>query len=259
MRQHRQEFVLLAIGVAKRLLSLLLIVDIGAGAEPSADLALLVAKRCAPRLEPAVYAVKSAHAVLQVVAILSGDGPLPAGQRTLLIVRVNHQLQPLQPQLLGFGNTRVLDPLPAQVIALSIGPGGPEELLHAIGERAETLLAVANLGCLPLVLGDEPAHLVLPPPVAYGALHGRHQRGNIDGALHQGHVAGAEQAIDPFRGLVGGSREDDQRHVGPGRLAAQKDGEGREAAPEYGLRSDDGCSGSARGFLAQLVHARAWA
>src|SRR5208337_4421272 len=164
--EHRQELVLLAIGVPERLLCLLLVLDVGTGAEPLHDVVLVIANRRPPGFEPVVFAVKSANSILQVVGSAVLDGLPPSRECPLLIVGMYDQTKPLQSELLRFGNTRVLHPLLAQKVTLAIGEADKEELLHVVGERSEFLLAQPDHGGLPLMLGDQPPHLILAAPIA---------------------------------------------------------------------------------------------
>src|SRR5208282_2255238 len=122
--EHRQELVLLAIGVPERLLRLLLVLDVGAGAEPLDNVVLVVANRRPPGLEPVVGVVKSANAILQVIGSAVLDGRPPGRERPLLIVGMYDQTKPVHSELLRFGNSRVLHPLPAQKVTLAIGEAG---------------------------------------------------------------------------------------------------------------------------------------
>ena len=76
--------------------------------------------------------------------------------------------------VLGLRHARVLDPLPAQIITISVGKGRPDELRHRFGENAEArftfperLFGAALVG--DILAGaenaDDPALLVAQPGV----------------------------------------------------------------------------------------------
>ena len=89
MGQRRQELVLAPVGVPQRLHRLLLVFDVGAGAEPLYDPTLAVPDRHAPCLEPAVLSVMAADAVLQVVVGSVSAGFPPQRRRPFPVVGVD--------------------------------------------------------------------------------------------------------------------------------------------------------------------------
>ncbi len=95
VRDDREELVLQPAGLlglrqdlGALLLEALLIVDVGAGAEPAEDAPCLVTHRQRAAQEPAVCAVGAPEAVLDLVVFPRLDGALPPLPGALLIVRV---------------------------------------------------------------------------------------------------------------------------------------------------------------------------
>lgn len=123
---------------------LALVVDIGAGAEPFEDLARLVMDGNAADLEPAVGAIGAAEAIFDVVGGASFDGGGPGGEGTLAVVGMHDTIEPLQAELLVFGDAGVIDPLLAEEITAAIGVGGPDELREGLGHAAVVLFALAE-------------------------------------------------------------------------------------------------------------------
>src|SRR5262245_11542341 len=111
----------------QRPLGLLLIINVGVGAEPLDDLAARILERYGSRLEPAVHSVNSANAVLDIERLAGRHSPIPVRKQRLTIVRVNLP-QPVEAELLRFGDAGVSDKLRVDVITSSVGATGPDKL-----------------------------------------------------------------------------------------------------------------------------------
>src|SRR5437773_1981815 len=125
---------------AKPPLALAQLSDVGAGAEPFDDIPAGVADRYAARLEPAILAVAAANAVFDVVRVMPRDRFQPKVARRLAVVRVQ-RLEPLPPEQVRLGNTCMLRPLRAKVIARAVRRRRPNELWQRLGQAPPTLLA----------------------------------------------------------------------------------------------------------------------
>src|SRR5262245_31516613 len=111
----------------RRPLGLLLIINVRVGAEPLDDLAARIPERRGSRLEPAIHAVIAAEALLDIERLAGRHSLIPSRDGWLAVVGVN-LLQPVEAELLGFGDAGVRDKLRADVITSSVGATGPDKL-----------------------------------------------------------------------------------------------------------------------------------
>ncbi len=122
---HRQ--VQPGVRLTQRLLSLAKLRDVRAGAEPLDDGSVAVPHRHPARFEPAVLAVATADAVLDVIRMVFGHRFQPKLPSRLTIVRMQ-RLKPAPAEQVCFRNTGVLRPLGAEIVAGAVGHRGPDEL-----------------------------------------------------------------------------------------------------------------------------------
>src|SRR5262245_14337827 len=104
-----------------------MVINIRIGAEPLDDLAVRIPERHGSRLEPAVHSVIAANAVLDVVSFAGRHSPTPGRKQRLTVVGVN-LLQPVEAELLSFGDAGVSDKLRVDVITSSVCATGPDML-----------------------------------------------------------------------------------------------------------------------------------
>src|SRR4051812_5224836 len=102
--------------LTQRFLSLAKLRDVRAGAEPLDDGSVAVPYGHAARLEPAVLAVATADAVLDVIRMVFGHRFQPKLPRGLTIVRMQC-LKPAPAEQVCFRNTGVLRPLGTEIVA----------------------------------------------------------------------------------------------------------------------------------------------
>ena len=110
------------LALPQRLLGLPEVGNVGAGPEPFADIARVVPDRHTARLEPAVLPVRPAHAVFHVIGAAPRHRVGPECPGGLPVVRVQH-LQPAPAQQVALGDSGVLRPLLAEVVAGAVGCG----------------------------------------------------------------------------------------------------------------------------------------
>ncbi len=136
------------------LLGALLVVDVGAGAEPLDDPPRLVEQWQAASEVPAVGPIRVApQAVLDLERRAGRPGLSPDFAGPFSIVRVDHA-EPTQSEPAFGVLARVIIPAAVDVLVLSVGPAGPDELGQGLGQCAEPRLAGPQLLLAPAALGD---------------------------------------------------------------------------------------------------------
>ena len=151
MAERGEEFVLHAAGalglgvrMLQALLELLALVDVGVGAEPAHDAALVVADRKGATEMPAVFAVVPAQRVFDLVGLAGAQGFHPAlrgSPESLLGVHVPPVLEARG----SLRQPRVLVPLAVEVVDVTLGRGGEHDLRHRVGKLPEARLALAQV------------------------------------------------------------------------------------------------------------------
>ena len=196
-------------------LGLALVVDVGAGAEPAHDGALLVALREGLSEKPAVGAVVAAEAVLDGVRLAGLERVAPDAEGALLVVGVEDVVPALAS---GFFDREAGVGVPARVVVVvvSSGVGDPDELGDGVGEGAEVgvLSRARRLGLVALVdvgVGADPfgdgaggvaerhgagGHPAVGAVVAAEAVLGLVRRAGSDGGLPGGARGGAVVGVD---------------------------------------------------------------
>ena len=127
--------------------------DIGVGADPADDLALVVARRHRPRQKPPERAIGAAQAEFNFVTFAAADRLGPDGDRARNIVGVNDLAPLIAVEFAGTGacifiNARV------EPVQQPIGPCGPDMVRHGFGERAEFRFALPQRLLGDHLLGD---------------------------------------------------------------------------------------------------------
>ena len=147
---------LLELGGEPRLpgLRVLELLNVGVGAEPSDDGALRTDLGDGAGLEPAVPPIVTADAELGVEGGRGGGGGAPSflGQRPVVGVQL---LEPGGAELLFGGDAGVVDPLLAEVVALTVAVAGP----HQVGDGLDELLEGDGRATLREIVG----HVGAPP------------------------------------------------------------------------------------------------
>ena len=126
-RKVPHERVDLPFALPQRFLRLAKLRDVGAGAEPFNNGSVAVPNRHTTRFEPAVLAIATADAVLDVIGVAFGHRIQPKLPCGLTIVRMQC-LKPAPAKQVWFRNTGVLCPLGAEIITGAVGHRGPDEL-----------------------------------------------------------------------------------------------------------------------------------
>ena len=131
----------------------LVIMDIGVGADPADDLALLVARRHRPRQKPPERAVGAAQAEFDFVGFAAADRLRPHRDRGRKIVGVDDLAPLIAVEFAGTG-ARIFINARIEPVQQSVGPRGPDVMRHGFGERAEFLFALPQRLLGHHLLGD---------------------------------------------------------------------------------------------------------
>ncbi len=133
----------LVVGQPQGLLGALLVVDVGARAEPADDLATLAVLGQPPDQKPAKGPVPPPQPLFDLIALAAVEGLGPAPQDPVALLR----MQERRP-LIEAGGRRIrpeiVEPSPVDVFAIPPRVGHPEDLGYRLGERAEPRLALAQ-------------------------------------------------------------------------------------------------------------------
>ena len=121
----------------------LLLVDVGAGAEPLDDAARGIRRGQAPDQEPAIGPIRTAVATLDLVGRPGADRIVPCVDDALPILRVD-VLGPDSAETPLRREAGHLVPSPVEVGGPAIGPRGPDQLGQGLGQQTEPPLAAAE-------------------------------------------------------------------------------------------------------------------
>ncbi len=219
-----QELILGAVGRLRCLLGLLkgfgrplLVVDVGVGPEPHQHPAFGIAHGQGAAEVPAVNAVRTAEAVLQLKRLAGVDGVLPTPDVLFHVLGVD-ELRPPPAFNLVEGKPGELGPLLVEIIHVPVGVGGEDFLRDGLGQETVALLAAAGLRFAlpqrlfgPLLLGDHLAKdedaadltLLVPPRTDLPAqpVHTpvRPLEAVLLAALHRSGQAAAMHFLPPLR------------------------------------------------------------
>ena len=119
-------------------------IDLGTCPKPADDRAGHVANRRSSCLVPAINLVGTLDPKFEVVTCSIVDSLHPRIEGTFSVIGMNDEVQPAQAELLVFRNPRVLDPLPAQEIALTVRIAAPEEKADAFCQHAKPCLRLGD-------------------------------------------------------------------------------------------------------------------
>ena len=144
----------ISLDLAQRLLRPLVIVNVGAGAEPLDDVPLRIAHRHPAPQVPAVRAVfRPLEAVFRLVIRAGAERCRPARRRTLYVVGVQDGQPAPGPRLIEV-HPCVVVPALVVIIWAAVHAGRPDDLRHGVGHEPEARLALTHGGLGPLLLGD---------------------------------------------------------------------------------------------------------
>src|SRR5689334_16886954 len=99
-------------------------------------------------------------AVLEIVLAAVLAGRLPAVERALAVVGMDHAIQPGQPEQLLLGDAGVFSPLAAEPVALAVGQIRPHQIRQRLGDGAPARFALAQEGFDALALLHAPPDLL---------------------------------------------------------------------------------------------------
>ena len=125
---------------AQLLLRLLARIDIRQQVVPTNDAVVGVAKREATRLEPAIFAVGSTDAMLELVRLPGLDRVLPGGRHLRQVGRMHGISRPPLPQLFKRA-TEVVEDLAVDVLNPAVGCHDGDEAGKGLNDEAEALFA----------------------------------------------------------------------------------------------------------------------
>ena len=202
-------------GLTQVVLDALLVIDVGAGADPLDDPAPLVARRLGPGQVPSVRAVEASEAVLALEGLARSTGEPPEFQAAPEVVGVEDRLPVPAPVAILAGE---VEPPAIEILDLTVGPGGPDDLGHRLGQEAEPTLGLGPVRLGPPPIQVDPAErmrVAADEPDEDGD-----QRADLDrrpvSLVEQPGLSGEDrQAIDDDR------RQDRHRQELPGHQAAR--------------------------------------
>ena len=120
-----------------------LIVNVGVRANPADDLAGLVADGHGARQMPAIDAISTAQAELDVVNTALAQRRLPGSNRAIEILGRNDPAPAVALKCVRLGSC-VFKDLMIEPVELAVGSGGPDMVRHCRGKRAKLLFAFAQ-------------------------------------------------------------------------------------------------------------------
>lgn len=137
---------------AQLLLCLLPRIDIRQQVVPADDAAIGVSKREAARLEPAIFAIGSADAMLEFVRLPGLDGVLPGGRHSGQVGRMHGIRCP--PLLELFKRpTEVVENLAVDVLNPAVGRHDGDEAGNGLDDQPKAVFAGPTGECLKIALG----------------------------------------------------------------------------------------------------------
>ncbi len=139
----------------------LAVVDVGRGADPERDRAVLVPNRNRPSEVPAVLAAGAQEPVLDLEGLAREERLLAACDRGRQVVGMHDEMPRVRPGV-GQRHARVLEPAPVEVRRGTGDVGRPDDLRHRIRELAVALLAGTLERCELLRVQLLGLHLQLP-------------------------------------------------------------------------------------------------
>ena len=133
-------------------LGLLEVVDVGAGAEPARDPAVLAAHAMGPPDDPAIAPRTVPQPVFDAVRLAGFHAAHPGLAGAFLVVGVEHVL-PARP--VGRSGRRAREVIPAvvEVVVVAVRQGGPDHLVDRVHDGLELRLAFAQGGLGPQGIG----------------------------------------------------------------------------------------------------------
>ena len=131
----------------------LMVMDIGVGADPADDLAMLVARRHRAGKKPTIGAVGTAQAEFNFISLAGADRLRPAGDRARNIVGVN-DLAPFVAVEFPRTGARIFVDARIEPVQQSVGPRGPDMMRHGLGEGTEFRFALPQRLLRDHLLGD---------------------------------------------------------------------------------------------------------
>ena len=150
---------------------LALLGDVGVGAEPTDDMAFLVANRLRAREEPAVLAVFAAHRERVFVVLTSSDRRVVIGHHLRAVIGMDYSPPTLVDRIV-IAEPGELVPALVEPEDVPVGIGHPGELADVLGKRAKAFLALAHRLLDAKIFANVAGHLAgtddLPVRVAHG-------------------------------------------------------------------------------------------
>src|SRR5262245_58639158 len=141
------------VGILEFLLDAFALFNVGARAEPFANLSVRTEPRLSSDQPPLIHAISAPQAAFERIGLTMFDRVLPGIPRALPIVGVE-RCDPACSAALFQGETRVVHPLLIEVDVLPISARGPDDLRHGLGQLPEFAFACLQRLLCALALSD---------------------------------------------------------------------------------------------------------